>query len=86
LIYRRTITFWLLLIVGWLIAALFFSLLARLLASFDDLTPTESWITGIAIHVLAALAGFAFVRSRTRRSSAPGFPVVTKSEGGPDAG
>jgi hypothetical protein len=83
--YWRSIKFWALLIVGWLIASMFFSILARFFASFDDLTRAQLWITGITIHVLALLAGFSFARSKVRRDNPPGFPVVVKSDGGPDA-
>jgi hypothetical protein len=84
--YWRSITFWLLLIVGWLISSMFLSVLALLFASFDHMTRTELWITHFAIHLLAVLAGLSFARSRTRRNEAPGFPVDAKSDGGPDAG
>ena len=84
--YWRSIKFWALLFIGWLIAAMFFSLLARVFASFDDMTSAQLWITGISIHVLAALAGFSFSRSKMRAQNPPGFPVVAKSDGEPDAG
>lgn len=74
-------TFWLLLILGWLIASTFFSILARLFASFDDMTRGELWITGIAIHVLALLAGFSFARSRATKKNTCGFEVIFKSDG-----
>ena len=84
--YWRSITFWVLLIVGWLIAALLFSVLTRLFASFDDMTPGELWITGITIHVLAVLAGFSFARSRTQHGNTRGFEVVQKSDDDSTAG
>jgi hypothetical protein len=84
--YWRSIKFWALLFVGWLIAAMFFSLLARVFASFDDMTKLQLWITGISIHILAVLAGFSFARSKMRAQNPTGFPVVVKSDGGPDAG
>jgi hypothetical protein len=84
--YWRSIKFWALVFVGWLIAAMFFSLLARVFASFDDMTSAQLWITGISLHVLAMPAGFSFARSKLRVHNPPGFPVVVKSESGPDAG
>jgi hypothetical protein len=84
--YWRSIKFWALLVVGWLIAAMFFSLLARLFASFDDMTGAQLWITGLSIHVLAILAGFSFARSKVRARNPAGFPVVVRCDAGQDAG
>ncbi len=84
--YRRSIKFWALLIVGWLIAAMVFSVLTRVFASFDDMTSAELWITGITIHALAVLAGVCFARSKMRSENPPAFPVVVKSVGERDAG
>ena len=84
--YWRTLKFWALLAVGWLMAAMFFSLLARVFASFDDMTSSQLWITGISIHAFAFLAGFSFARSKMRIRNRCGFPVVVEPDGGRDAG
>lgn len=82
--YWRSKKFWALLVIGWLTASMFFSALARIFASFDDMTSAQLWITGISIHVFALLAGFSLARSKARRDSPTGFPVVVKSDGGPN--
>jgi hypothetical protein len=81
--YWRSVNFWLLLIVGWLIASTFFSLFAQCFSSFDDMTRAELWITGITVHVLAVLAGFSFARAHTRRDDPPGFPIIPQSDNEP---
>lgn len=69
--YWYSFKFWALVVVGWLIAATMFSVLARLFASFDDMTSIQLWITGIAIHVFSVLAGFSFARSKVRSDNPP---------------
>ena len=80
--HRRFKSFRLRLVAGWLIASTFFSVLARLVASFDDMTPAERGVTGISIHALALLAGFAFARFRTPRAQLLGDEVVRTLQGG----
>jgi chromate transport protein ChrA len=59
-------SFWALTLIGWLVSATILSLLARYFASFDEMSWTELWLTGVAINVLALVAGLAFARSRRR--------------------
>lgn len=74
--YWRSIKFWALLVVGWVVASMFFSVFARLFASFDEMTSMQLWVTGITIQVLAVLAAFSFARSHVRLAVSPPSPMI----------
>ncbi len=63
---RRTCTFLLLLVAGYLVAAIAFALMVRIV--FDEELPLlQEIIVGVYVHVLAILAGYAFARSQMKR-------------------
>ena len=76
--YRRRVTFWAWLILGWLITACILSLAARF-ASLEELPQPERVAIGVAVHFLSAVAGYTFARQRVRMREGRGFPIVPGS-------
>lgn len=63
---RRTSTFLLLLVAGYLVAVIAIALMVRIAAD-EELPPLQEIIVGVCVHVLAILAGYAFARSQMKR-------------------
>lgn len=66
--YLNRPSFWGLLVVGWLIAAIVLSIFARVFGAFEEMSRADLWVTGISIHALALLCGVSFARSQIRKA------------------
>lgn len=63
---RRASTFLLLLVAGYLVAAIAFALMVRIVS--DEEPPLlQEVVVGISVHALALIAGISFARSQMRR-------------------